>query len=56
MVDFFEDTNSNKSLPYGLIIPRTIVYSLVDLSNNRPTWIDATFDTRTFSTMNYVFK
>ena len=55
MVECFEDTNSAGSLPYGLLIARIIVDSLVDLSNYRPTFIDATYDTRTFSIMDYVF-
>ncbi|KAK4728754.1 hypothetical protein R3W88_021742 [Solanum pinnatisectum] len=49
-----ENTKSSSSLPYGLLISRIIVDSLVDLSPFRPSLIDATYDTRTFSSMGYV--
>ncbi|KAG5619627.1 hypothetical protein H5410_004845 [Solanum commersonii] len=54
MVESLEDTNSFFSLPYGLLISRIIVDSLVDLSPFRPSLIDATYDTRTFSIIGYV--
>lgn len=53
MVESIEDYNSTKSLPFVLIISRIIVDSLVDLSKYRPTLVDATYDTRTFSSMGY---
>ncbi|KAG5595789.1 hypothetical protein H5410_037021 [Solanum commersonii] len=54
MVESLEDTNSSSSMPYGLLISRIIVDSLVDLSPFRPSLIDTTYDTRTFSSMGYV--
>ncbi|KAH0712803.1 hypothetical protein KY290_008378 [Solanum tuberosum] len=54
MIKSVEDNNSFTSLPYGLLISRIIVESLVDLSKYRPTLIDATYDTRIFSSMGYV--
>ncbi|KAH0650273.1 hypothetical protein KY284_030185 [Solanum tuberosum] len=54
MVESLEDTNSSSSLPYGLLISRIIVDSLVDLSPFRPSLIDATYYTHTFSSMGYV--
>ncbi|KAH0670729.1 hypothetical protein KY290_026127 [Solanum tuberosum] len=54
MVESSEDNISSASLPYGLLISRIIVNSLVDLSQFMPALIDATYDTRTFSSMGYV--
>lgn len=36
MLERVEDTNTTKSLPYGLLISRIIVDALVDLSKYRP--------------------
>ncbi|KAG5577878.1 hypothetical protein H5410_058012 [Solanum commersonii] len=55
MIENVEDNNSSTSLPYGLLIFRIIIEPLVDLCKYRPTLIDATYDTRTFSSMRYVF-
>lgn len=52
MVESSEDNISSASLPYGLLISRIIVNSLVDLSQFMPALIDATYDTRTFSSMD----
>uniref|UniRef100_M1DC74 Ulp1 protease family, C-terminal catalytic domain containing protein n=1 Tax=Solanum tuberosum TaxID=4113 RepID=M1DC74_SOLTU len=49
-----EDTNASASLPYGLLISRILVDRLVDLSMFTPIVINATYDSRTFSTMGYV--
>ncbi|KAG5631596.1 hypothetical protein H5410_003313 [Solanum commersonii] len=54
MIESVENNNTFASLPYGLLISRIIVDSLVDLSKYKPTLIDATFDIRTFSSMRYV--
>lgn len=54
MVECFEDTNFTTRLPYGLLIARIIVDSLVNLSEYMPTLIDSTYDTRTFSRIDYV--
>ncbi|KAG5589349.1 hypothetical protein H5410_039863 [Solanum commersonii] len=54
MVESLKDTNSSSSMPYGLLISRIIVDSLVDLSPFRPSLIDTTYDTRTFSSMGFV--
>jgi len=51
MIESIEDNNPSASLPYGLLISRIIVYSLVDLSKYRHVLIDVTYDTRTFLSM-----
>ena len=45
---------STTTLTYGLLINRIIVDSLVDLSNKRPTFIDAACDTQIVLSMDYV--
>lgn len=54
MVESLEDPKSTTSIPYRLLISRIIVDSLVDLSNYRPSLTDATYDTQTFPSMDYM--
>ncbi|KAH0658173.1 hypothetical protein KY289_026921 [Solanum tuberosum] len=54
MIESVEDNNPSASLPYGLLIYRIIVDSLVDLSKCMPALIDATYETGTFSSMGFV--
>ncbi|KAH0723716.1 hypothetical protein KY289_006760 [Solanum tuberosum] len=54
MIESVEDSNPLASFPYGLLISRIIVDSLVDLSKYMYVLIDATYETRTFSTTRYV--
>ncbi|XP_027767740.1 uncharacterized protein LOC114074016 [Solanum pennellii] len=54
MVKSSAHNNLSASLPYGSFISRIIVDSPVDPSPYIPTLIDATYDTRTFSSMGYV--
>ncbi|KAG5611897.1 hypothetical protein H5410_023178 [Solanum commersonii] len=54
MLKSVEDSNPSASLPYGLLVSRIIVDSLVDLSNYKPVEVNATYDTKTFSSMGYV--
>src|SRR5688572_5746731 len=54
MLESVEDSNPSASLPYGLLVSRILVDSLVDLSNYKPIEISATYDTKTFASMGYV--
>ncbi|KAG5592572.1 hypothetical protein H5410_043086 [Solanum commersonii] len=54
MLESIEDSNPSASLPYELLVSRIIVDSLVDLSNYKPVKVNATYDTKTFSSMGYV--
>ncbi|KAH0653076.1 hypothetical protein KY289_030754 [Solanum tuberosum] len=54
MSESAEDTNASASLPYGLLISRILVDRFVDLSMFTPIVINATYDSRTFSSMGYV--
>ncbi|KAG5608959.1 hypothetical protein H5410_020240 [Solanum commersonii] len=56
MLESVEDSNPSASLPYGLLVSRIIVNSLVDLSNYKPVEVNATYDTNTFSSMGYVLE
>lgn len=55
IVECFDYTKSIASLPYGLLVCRIIVDSLVDLTKYMPTLIDATYDTGTLSKIDYEF-
>lgn len=54
MSESTNDPNSTASLPYEILVSRIIVDSLVDLSRFKPIEVDATYDTKTFSSMGYV--
>uniref|UniRef100_M0ZUX8 Uncharacterized protein n=1 Tax=Solanum tuberosum TaxID=4113 RepID=M0ZUX8_SOLTU len=54
MWESVEDPNPSSSLPYGLLISRILVDRLVDLSMFTPVVINATYDSRTFSSMGYM--
>ena len=49
-----EGLNFFASFPYGFLMSRIIVDSLVDLSMFTPSLINATYDSHTFSSMGYV--
>ncbi|KAG5611587.1 hypothetical protein H5410_022868, partial [Solanum commersonii] len=49
-----EESNPSTSLPYGLLISQILVDKMVDLSMFTPIVINATYDSRTFSSMGYV--
>ncbi|KAG5596210.1 hypothetical protein H5410_037442 [Solanum commersonii] len=52
--DVTEESNPSASLPYGLLISRILVDRLIDLSMFTYNEISATYDSRTFSNMDYV--
>ncbi|KAH0712180.1 hypothetical protein KY289_008139 [Solanum tuberosum] len=54
MWESVEDPHPSANLPYGLLISRIIVDRLLDLSMFTPVCINATYDSRTFSSMGYV--
>lgn len=49
-----EDSNATTIMPYGLLISRILVDSVVDLYIFKPFEVSATYDTFTFSRMGYV--
>ena len=49
-----EGLNFFASFPYGFLMSRIIVDSLVDLSMFTPSLINATYDSHTFPSMEYV--
>lgn len=55
MLESCQDSGSNASLPYGMIITRIQKDIDVDLSNYSVKEISLTYDNRTFSSMGYVF-
>ena len=54
MWESVKDLNVLASFPYGFLMSRIIVYRLVDLSMFTPSLIDATNDSHTFCSMEYV--
>ncbi|KAH0650390.1 hypothetical protein KY284_030302 [Solanum tuberosum] len=54
MLESVEDTNATASLPHGLLISHIFVDRLVDLSMFTHVVVNATYDSRTFSSMGYV--
>ncbi|KAG5595927.1 hypothetical protein H5410_037159 [Solanum commersonii] len=53
MLESVEDPNASANLPYGLLVSRILVNHLVDLSMFTHVVINATYDSRTFSSMGY---
>lgn len=51
IVENAENTNANASLPYGLIISRILVSSMIDLFDHKPIEISSTYDSRSFNSM-----
>lgn len=54
MWESVEESKPTTSLPYGLLLSQILVDRLIDLSKYIPFVINATYNSRTFSSMGYV--